>query len=179
MGGKSIYRRKKRKFHGNRHSSSKQAACSVDVSSTQDKTCSEKKLLNSQQHLNDLVDLNKEQLSGFRIIDLEILVIVFTLLYCPVCFTDNLYLVEDSTFGLCSNFCLRCKNCSFTKGFASSKKQDTSNEINTRLVCALPTYWKGFFGRQEVLCCSEFSIFSFKKGFQNAGTEAYSCCCCD
>ncbi|GBM73975.1 hypothetical protein AVEN_155327-1 [Araneus ventricosus] len=166
MGGKSIYRSKKRKFHGNRHSSSKQAACSVDVSSTQNKTCSEKKLLNSQQHLNDLVDLNKEQLSGFRIIDLEILVSVFTLLYCPVCFTDNLYLVEDSTFGLCSNFCLRCKNCSFTKGFASSKKQDTSNEINTRLVCALRLIGKGFSAGKKFCAALNFPSFLSKKAFR-------------
>ncbi|GBM59478.1 hypothetical protein AVEN_131048-1 [Araneus ventricosus] len=166
MGGKTFYRSKKRKFHGNRHSSSMQAACSVDVSSTQDKICSEKKLLNSQQHLNDLADLKKEQLLGFRIIDMEILVSVFTLLCCPVCFTDNLYLIEDSTLGLSSNFCLRGKNCSFTKGFASSKKQDKSNEINTRLVCALRVIGKGFSAGKKFCAALNFPSFLSKKAFR-------------
>lgn len=166
MGGKSIDRRKKRKFRGNRYSSSLQTAASVDVSDDNVKTCSEKKLLNSQLELNNSSNLKEGQLSGIRLIDLEILVSVFTLLCCPLCFRDSLYLVEDSILGLCSNFCLKCKNCSFTKGFASSKKQNTCNEINTRMVYALRVIGKGFSAGKKLCAVLNLPAFLSKRSFR-------------
>ncbi|GFS92346.1 uncharacterized protein TNCV_2865191 [Trichonephila clavipes] len=57
-----------------------------------------------------------------KIFDIEILMSIFSILSCPVCYNQELYLIEDSRLGLQSNLCLKCKNCSFTKGFTSTSK---------------------------------------------------------
>ncbi|KAF8794331.1 hypothetical protein HNY73_002322 [Argiope bruennichi] len=75
-------------------------------------------------------------------------------------------LPEDSTFGLCSNFCLKCKNCSFYKGFSSSKKKNTSNEINTRLVCALRIIGKGYTAGKKFFATLNFPSFLSKQAFR-------------
>ncbi|GBM47574.1 hypothetical protein AVEN_90281-1 [Araneus ventricosus] len=137
-------RSKRRKFYGNRSKTSKEVTTSVSGTSSEVMlTCSEKKLQTFQEHFRDDI-VDKKELTGFRIIDIEILIIILSILLCPECENNGLYLVEDSIFGLCSNFFLYCKNCPFSKGLASTKKQQRNSEINTRFVFALRIIGKGF-----------------------------------
>ncbi|GFW65509.1 uncharacterized protein TNCV_1776531 [Trichonephila clavipes] len=53
---------------------------------------------------------------GNRIVDLELIVEAFAQLCCPKCFAEKVELFEDSRYGLCSHFTLKCK------GFAGAFK---------------------------------------------------------
>ncbi|GFY53437.1 hypothetical protein TNIN_344971 [Trichonephila inaurata madagascariensis] len=70
-----------------------------------------------------LLNVDSGTLSGNRIFDIEILISIFSILSCPVCYNQELYLIGDSRLGLQSNLCLKCKNCSFTKGFTSTHQR--------------------------------------------------------
>ncbi|GFU87053.1 uncharacterized protein TNCV_1586411 [Trichonephila clavipes] len=59
---------------------------------------------------------------GNRIVDIELIVEAFAQLRCPKCFAEKVELFEDSRYGLCSHFTLKCKCCDFFFAFASSKK---------------------------------------------------------
>ncbi|GBN18384.1 hypothetical protein AVEN_67313-1 [Araneus ventricosus] len=87
-------RSKRRKFYGNRFSTSKEVTTPVTGTSTEVMlTCSEKKLQTSQEHFReDTVD--KKEFTGFRIIDIEILIISFRiqelkLLHASVSVAEN------------------------------------------------------------------------------------------
>ncbi|GFX85919.1 uncharacterized protein TNCV_2473211 [Trichonephila clavipes] len=60
------------------------------------------------------------------------------------CFEEGILLSEDSTYGLCSNFVIRCKHCDFYSGFSSSKKTLNCPEVNTRFVYGMRQIGKGF-----------------------------------
>ncbi|GFW75729.1 uncharacterized protein TNCV_4429121 [Trichonephila clavipes] len=53
---------------------------------------------------------------GNRIVDLELIVEAFAQLCCPKYFAEKVELFEDSRYGLCSHFTLKCK------GFAGAFK---------------------------------------------------------
>ncbi|GFW53811.1 uncharacterized protein TNCV_3939051 [Trichonephila clavipes] len=111
MGHERKRRQKKRKFHGNFRTAQKKVS---------EGSISSEKL---GRALSDtLFNVDPETLSGNRIFDIEILMSIFSILSCPVCYNQELYLIEDSRLGLQSNLCLKCKNCSFTKGFTSTSK---------------------------------------------------------
>lgn len=171
MGGKSVDRRKKRKFHGNRFSSSQQTDASVDVSKENAKTCCEKKVLNTHLEWNNTSNLQEEKLEHkgqHKSVKTLTKISKFKIL---IPFKDCLYLVEDSMLGLCSNFSLQCKNCSFTKGFASSKKPNTCNEINTRMVYALRVIGKGFSAGTKLCAFLNLPAFLSKRAFRMQGIK--------
>ncbi|GBM70964.1 hypothetical protein AVEN_112012-1 [Araneus ventricosus] len=128
-------------------------------------TCSEKKLQTSQEHSRDDT-VDKKELTGFRIIDIEILISILSILLCPECKNNRLYLVEDSIFCLRSNFCLYCKNCPFSKGFASSKKQQRNSEINVIFVFALKIIGKGFTVAKKLCATLNLPAFLSKVSFR-------------
>ncbi|GFT20299.1 uncharacterized protein TNCV_1009061 [Trichonephila clavipes] len=75
---------------------------------------------------------------------MEVLLNLFLQLCCPRCFEEGILLSEDSTYGLCSNFVIRCKHCDFYSGFSSSKKTLNCPEVNTRFVYGMRQIEKGF-----------------------------------
>ncbi|GFU56638.1 uncharacterized protein TNCV_3930351 [Trichonephila clavipes] len=75
---------------------------------------------------------------------MEVLLNLFLQLCCPRCFEEGILLSEDSTYGLCSNFVIRCKHCDFYSGFSSSKKTLNCPEVNTRFVYGMRQIGKGF-----------------------------------
>ncbi|GBM39906.1 hypothetical protein AVEN_250226-1 [Araneus ventricosus] len=159
-------RSKRRKFYGNRFLTSKKVTNPVDGTSAEViVTCGEKKLQTSQEHFReDTVD--KKELTGFRIIDTEILIFILNILLCPECKNNGLYFVQDSTFGLCPNFCFYCKNCPFSKGFASSKKQQRDSAINTIFVCALRIIGKGFTAAKKLCATLNLPAFLSKVSYR-------------
>ncbi|GFX49669.1 uncharacterized protein TNCV_1637071 [Trichonephila clavipes] len=84
---------------------------------------------------------------------MEVLLNLFLQLCCPRCFEEGILLSEDSTYGLCSNFVIRCKHCDFYSGFSSSKKTFNCPEVNTRFV----------YGMRQIGKC-------YSAGFKLCGT---------
>ncbi|GFU12350.1 uncharacterized protein TNCV_723301 [Trichonephila clavipes] len=92
----------------------------------------------------EIAEYQRKPLTGNRIIDMEVLLNLFLQLCCPRCFEEGIQLSEDSTYGLCSNFVIRCKHCDFYSGFSSSKKTLNCPEVNTRFVYGMRQIGKGF-----------------------------------
>ncbi|GFX33368.1 uncharacterized protein TNCV_812301 [Trichonephila clavipes] len=92
----------------------------------------------------ETAEYQRKPLTGNRIIDMEVLLNLFLLLCCPRCFEEGILLSEDSTYGFCSNFVIRCKHWDFYSGFSSSKKTLNCSEVNTRFVYGVRQIGKGF-----------------------------------
>lgn len=136
--GKSLARKRKRKFQGNQFTKSIETD---NVEKINLNTASSSKLETSAL-LDD--ELQSQSVSGNRIIDLVILFNIFSSISCPECFNLGLDLNEDSRYGLCSHFSLKCKNCNFCKGFASSNKIKNEPEVNKRFIYGMRQIGKGF-----------------------------------
>ncbi|GFX46470.1 CCHC-type domain-containing protein [Trichonephila clavipes] len=95
----------------------------------------------------EIAEYQRKLLTGNRIVDMEVLLNLFLQLCCPRCFEEGILLSEDSTYGLCSNFVIRCKHCDFYSGFSSSKKTLNCPEVNTRFVYGMRQIGKGFSAR--------------------------------
>ncbi|GFX76448.1 uncharacterized protein TNCV_2129991 [Trichonephila clavipes] len=96
MGHERKRRQKKRKFHGNFRTAQKKVS---------EGSISSEKL---GRGLSDtLFNVDSETLSGNKIFEIEILMSIFSILSCPVCYNQELYLIEDSRLGLQSNLCLK------------------------------------------------------------------------
>lgn len=147
--GKSIARTKKRKFSSNQFT--KQKENSVRDDATASVSASKLGSFNTSDR-----EFSSDSLSGNRILDLEILAGIFAELSCPKCNSCKLVLEEDSRYGLCSHFVLKCENCEFVKGFASSKKTVNEAEINKRLVYGMRQVGKGFSAAYKL--CSTLNL---------------------
>jgi hypothetical protein len=148
--GKSIGRKRKRQFCGNQYSKAK-----TNIASGDDRvsTISASKLgdisVSEQQSCSEFLSRN-------RIFDLAILSGIFSELSCPNCYSNNLNLEEDSIFGLCSHFVLKCQNCEYLKSFASSKKTVNEPEINKRFVYGMRQIGRGFTSAHKL--CSTLNL---------------------
>ncbi|GFT99419.1 uncharacterized protein TNCV_3238791 [Trichonephila clavipes] len=162
MGKCRSYRPRKRKFHGNQNTSTQTASSNEEIM-----TASSLKLQQCNEVNNDVSNIS-EHLTGNRLIDLEILIGIFSLLCCPtkMCTAGSLYLVEDSKFGLSSNFSLHCKNCSFISAFCTSKKLDKMNELNTRFVYRLRLIRRGVSAGRKLCAVLNLPPFLSKLAFR-------------
>ncbi|GFW30667.1 uncharacterized protein TNCV_456041 [Trichonephila clavipes] len=90
---------RKRKFHGNQNTSTETASSNEEIM-----TASSLKLQQCNEVNNDVSNIS-EHLTGNRLIDLEILIGIFSLLCCPtkMCTAGSLYLVEDSRERKCNS----------------------------------------------------------------------------
>ncbi|GFY26178.1 uncharacterized protein TNCV_354941 [Trichonephila clavipes] len=107
---KSIARKRKRQFYGNKltNTSKKNSTSAVPECTA---SCS--KLGNESFSTAEEMP---GPVFGNRIVDLELIVEAFAQLCCPKCFAEKVKLFEDSGYGLCSHFTLKCK------GFAGAFK---------------------------------------------------------
>lgn len=161
MGHRKNYRSKKRKFVGNMYSTERATSAASQTDTDVITTASSSKLASNNDSFADVNSPpENSQLSGNRIIDIKFLMTVFASLCCPLCFNCNLVLSEDSRFGLCSNFALKCQKCSFVKGFSSSEKVNTTNKVNTLVVYALRTIGKGFTAGRKLFTLLDLPFFS-------------------
>ncbi|GFX28246.1 uncharacterized protein TNCV_2772451 [Trichonephila clavipes] len=83
-----------------------------------------------------------------------------------MCTAGSLYLVEDSRFGLSSNFSLHCKNCSFISAFCTSKKLDKMNELNSRFVYGLRLIGRGVSAGRKLCAVLNLPPFLSKLAFR-------------
>ncbi|GBN11246.1 hypothetical protein AVEN_237166-1 [Araneus ventricosus] len=132
---------KKRSFHGNRHRNS--------VPKNNVSTASATKLNTLKS--SDGLEYDFQELKGNRIIDIQTLLGVFSILSCPKCFATGLKLTEDSKEGLCSNFARVCK-CGFMAGFTTTPKEYKKCSLNTLLVFGLRLMGRGFSAGMKLLC---------------------------
>ncbi|GFU82079.1 uncharacterized protein TNCV_1351701 [Trichonephila clavipes] len=106
----SIARKRKRQFYGNKftNTSKKNTTSAVPECTA---SCSKfgKESFSTAEEMPGPV-------YGNRIVDLELIVEAFAQLCCPKCFAEKVELFEDSRYGLCSHFTLKCK------GFAGAFK---------------------------------------------------------
>ncbi|GFV11100.1 hypothetical protein TNCV_2718441 [Trichonephila clavipes] len=102
---KSITRKHKRQFYGNKftNTSKKNSTSAVPECTA---SCSKlgKETFSTAEEMPGPV-------FGNRIVDLELIVEAFAQLCCPNCFAEKVELFEDSRYGLCSHFTLKCKCC--------------------------------------------------------------------
>ena len=112
-------------------------------------TASEKKIQNIA--VTSTPD-NKERITGYRLVDMEILSFVFSALGCPECCKCELNLGE--TFlkkkGLASCLLLTCKNCGYSKDFYTSVSNDNSFDINIRTVYSMRACGQGYAGLEKL-----------------------------
>ncbi|GFV61078.1 uncharacterized protein TNCV_1972531 [Trichonephila clavipes] len=78
----------------------------------------------------------------------------------------GLELIEDSISGLCSHMNLKCKKCSFFKGFPTTEKMKGSCLINSSIVLGLRIIGKGFSAGKK-LCAFLGLPFLSKLAFRN------------
>lgn len=81
----------------------------------------------------------KENVSGFRFVDMAILSGIFELLPCKECQQCNLELLEDTgrRKGCASYLYLACSTCSWKKEFYTSSKVNYFFEVNRRIVYSM------------------------------------------
>ena len=138
MGHNRSFRSKMRKFTGNRFTNA--AANSESKVDDGTPTASEIKLKNNK-HI--LPETDADDFQGNRIFDIRILITVFAALCCLICYEKELVLVEDSKFGLASDWCVKCKSCEFFKAFSSSEKYKQTYNISSLFVLGLRLIGKG------------------------------------
>ncbi|GFS97553.1 uncharacterized protein NPIL_65851 [Nephila pilipes] len=130
--------KRKRQFRGNGFTKNDSKNSTVTANASASK-------LNLSAILDEeIAEYENKPLTGNRIIDIELLLCSILQLCCPKCFHDGLLLHEDSRYGLCSSFAIKCKHCDFCTGFSSSKKTLNYPEINARFVYAMRQIGKGF-----------------------------------
>ena len=108
-------------------------------------TASEKKIKNIQ--VNSTL-VNKEQITGYRLVDMEILSFIFRELGCPECCKCKINLRETflKKMGLASCLSLTCKHCGYSKEFYTSFLNDNSFDINVRTVYSMRACGRNYSG---------------------------------
>ena len=168
MAKHSAIRRTKRRFQGNQYTECKkrkteestdvgkerqQAATSSTttnpVQSTTHKSVSFKKI----GPTNTVEDqtFNQPSITGYRLVDMELLANVFSSLGCAECGHFTLAFMENhlARKGCSSSLKLLCENCGWKQEFCSSKKQGKSFEVNRRLVYSMRSLGKGHSGAKK------------------------------
>ena len=134
---------KKRKFYGNQYSkprmriSKTSSTADTESQSTADtESTSDTTVPASTRKINlgnkDAADLNKNEVQGYRFINLEILGSIFKLLPCKECCECQLMLIEDDSqrMGCASCLSVKCSSCGWSEEFYTSEKIDHCFEIN-------------------------------------------------
>ena len=145
--------KKKRKYRGNQHSNTPEEnqkrrktdrpIDTCDASSSTDQGNQRQKLSASARkiHLEHTIELDvdkltsqKSKVSGFRLIDLEILASVCEQLPCKDCFEPTVTLVEEifKRKGCASALRLVCSSCGWSSNFNSSKQVSRFYEVKSK-----------------------------------------------
>ena len=94
---------------------------------------------------------NKEQITGYRLVDMKILSFIFSELGYPECCKCELNLREAflRKKGLASCLLLTCKNCGYSKEFCTLVSNDNSFDNNVRTVYSMRAYGQGYPGLEK------------------------------
>ena len=127
---------------------------STNLSNTS--TASEKKIENIQV---TPTLANKEQITGYRLVNMEIMSFIFSELGCPECCKCEINLGE--TFlkkkGLASCLLLTCKDCGYSNEFYTSVSNDNSFDTNIKTVYSMrPCGQEGYAGLEKLTALMNF-----------------------
>ena len=112
--------------------------------------CTPKKTVsqNKVQHIaTDTPKQSDPNITGYRIMDVEILSDIFCELNCPSCNTNKLKLHErlNQKKGLASLLVLNCNECDYEREFYSSQLcRDKFFDVDTRIVYAMRSIGQGY-----------------------------------
>ena len=131
-----------RRFYNNQFT----VSCDVDIESDVEETCcsnkevwlpdtvsstSAKKLL-AMPLMEETSESSGESITGYRLMDMEILSATFSLLTCPDCAQFTLMLMENHLHRKGCTSCLHliCKTCQWLNKFCCSKKKTQGFQVN-------------------------------------------------
>lgn len=91
------------------------------------------------------------RITGYRIVDVELLSDVIEILCCPTCKMSTLRLHENFSKkkGLASILALKCENCNFEKEFSSSRQAGKGYDINRRILYSMRSLGQGYSGIEK------------------------------
>ena len=119
------------------------------AAATESETVSQKKIKNID---SSSLRSQEEPVTGYRLINLEILNTVFNALACPKCHQQKLILKDNvaKKRGLASFLFAFCSNCEYEKEFYTSSQQtDRSFDVNKRIVYAMRACGQGYSGIKQ------------------------------
>ena len=151
--GRTGLRSRKRKFQGNQHAQRttklqkiEDVAISIKATTEGNQSASERKIRPKLEAKGDKEEqTGSSNLTGYRLMDMEILANVFSLICCQECGEQNIQLSEISfrRHGCASCLRLLCLSCGWNHCFYSSKKISRFYEVNRRLVYGMRTIGQG------------------------------------
>lgn len=111
------------------------------------------------QHFEAVTPTRKGKITGYRIIDTEILSNVIETLLCPTCETCTLILTENFSekCGLASSLLIKCTHCKFTTDFYTSKTARRGFYINKRITYAMRVLGQGHGGIENIYASYEYA----------------------
>ncbi|GFW43863.1 hypothetical protein TNCV_2854961 [Trichonephila clavipes] len=93
-----------------------------------------------------------------RIVSWTTLISFFAIVCCPDCYSQGLELIEDSVSGLCSHMNLKCKNCSFFKGFPYDREDERFLSYKLFNCFGAKDNRERIFSWQKVMCFPRFTF---------------------
>lgn len=163
-------RKGKRRFYGNQYLKRNDGLCASTTTSTVNKEnitpavpqttietekapaaslpCTPTKTISQSKVQNIMTNTPKQtdkNITGYRLIDVEILSEAFGELYCPQCKVHHLILHEklNQKKGLASLLYLNCNSCGYERQFMTSKQCGKFFDINTRIIYAMRSIGQG------------------------------------
>lgn len=150
---------KKRRFSGNQfQTAGKKPRTSDRIEATNTSTSTSTSMSTSAsarkipaQSSTAETEITNENVSGFRLVDLEILKDVIEALPCCNCKDFGLQLLEDNNkrMGCASCLYLMCTSCDFKKEFFTSKVSQNFYEVNRRMVYSMRSIGCGRAGAKR------------------------------
>ncbi|XP_032242888.2 uncharacterized protein LOC116621099 [Nematostella vectensis] len=157
-------RRPKRRFSGNQHTKLQETSpkiakkddvdeTRVDVNTSSRRSVSSKKLSKDVPKLSTSFHEQSGEpfITGYRLIDIEILSEILYSRRCSECADSSLTLMENQLQrkGCASSLRLLCSSCGWKTEFFTSKKQAKSYEVNRHLVYSMRSLGKGHSGAKR------------------------------
>ena len=103
---------------------------------------------------------NKEQITGYKSVDMEIQSFSFSALRCPECCKCELNLGEIFLKKKWLTSCLlsTCKNCGYSKEFYTSVSNHNSFDINVRTAYSMRERGQGYAGLEKLAALMNLSF---------------------
>ena len=96
-----------------------------------------------------------DPITGYRVIDTELLAVAFAQLSCPACSNNTITLREKNSkkYGLASCLRIKCTTCEYSYDFYTSRRNNKSYDVNKRIVYGMRTIGHGYTGLEELTAC--------------------------
>ena len=146
---KTGHRSRKRKFQGNQQTqrSPKSAKIENPIDENVTKQSASGRKIKAKLEVKEGKEekIGSSNLTGYRLMDVEILAAVFSLLCCQECGESNIQLTEVcfQRHGCASCLRLLCLRCEWRHCFYTSQKISRFFEVNRRLVYGMRTIEQG------------------------------------